>query len=208
MRLIVPVDLPTLSEAVAVARSLIGSGVEFGVGPRLLSRSGAAVAATLREFGPVAVDARLSGDPAAVVAAARTHASGGAGVVTLGSRVAPETVRQASDVVRPYGARIAIALEDPPEATSTDHSRGRMVSVLAGSLAGLDVDLMGTTTDIGVVAQVAPSLRVLVTGISTVAEAAEAVQRGAVAAVLAPEAVDVRDPVATVAPFVQAVGGG
>lgn len=210
MRIVVPVDAPSAAEAVALARALREAGVGFSIGPRLLTRSGAPIVAAVAPFGPVLADARLAGEGGALVAAARTLASTGATMITLGTGVGPETVERCAAGVRSYGARVVV-VPVPPEAeeastglVTAGTGRGRSVSRWAAAVADLDVDLLGVMADIGVVAQVAPSVGVLAWGVTTPAEVADGLARGAKTAVLAEGVVGGRDPMDSIRPFITA----
>lgn len=210
MRLMVPIDRPSATEAVAVARVLSALGVGFAVGPRLLARSGASIVATLAPFGSVLADARLAGPSTAVVAAARTIAGAGADWITLGTGVSPSTVERCASGVRSHGTRIAVvpvppeADEDAVDLVTVGSGRGRGVSRGVTAVTHLDVDLLGLSSDIGVVAQVAATVGVIVWGAENPADVADARERGAVALILAEEAVDDRDPEGSIRPFTAA----
>lgn len=191
MILYLDADLPTAAEAVSRARSLEGLGLGFRVGPRLLARSGTGAVTAVRAFGPVLADARLAGDGGAVVAAARVLATGGAGRVTLAPGTGPDLAARVAEALDPFGA-LAVVAAAPPEASDDDIDvvtlgvgRGRAVSRLVAALP-TGVELLGTAGDLGVAAQVAPGLGVVVTGILDAEAASVVAGRGAVALALAP----------------------
>lgn len=204
-------DLPTASEAAAFARSHAASGVGFAVGPRLLTRSGVAAVTALAEFGPVLADVRLGGSITSVAAAARSLAAGGATRVTIGPGCGPAVIAGVVETLRPYGA-VVVVVPVHPEGGDSDvdvvtagAGRGRVVSRVAGAIADLGgVEILGRPADVGVVAQVAGAIGVVVAGVSTPAEVDDARARGASGVVLSSGAVDT-DP-ATLAPFVTAAG--
>jgi orotidine-5'-phosphate decarboxylase len=196
-----PVDHPTATEAVAYARPFDGAGVGFAIGPRLLVRGGVAVVTMLRAFGPVLADARLSGDAAGVIGAARVLASGGASRITLGPGCGPGLVARVAEALEQRGAA-AVATLVPPDADEADTDvltagvgRGRTTSRLAAALADVKgLEVLGVQADVGVVGQVAPDLGLVVAGIGDPVAAETARSRGAVAAILVPGAVS--DPAA------------
>lgn len=212
MRLLVALDPATATEATALARAMEGMGVGFSVGPRLLVRSGASVITGLRPFGPVQADARLGGGPATAASAARSLAAAGATTVVVGPGNGADAVVRALDAVRPHGAGIAVVVVHP-DATDADLDlvtggvgRGRVVSRMAAALSGTGASLLGLVADVGVVAQVAPDVEVVVWGIRTVADLVDARGRGAAGAVIASEVVDAADPVTSIRSFVEAAG--
>lgn len=191
-----PADHPTAAEAVLFARPFAESGIGFAVGPRLFARGGIAAVAALRGFGPVLADVRLSGDPVGVIGAARALASAGAGRITLGPGCGPGLVGRVAEAISGRGARV-VATIVAPEADDADTAvltggigRGRFTSRVAAELGALArVEILGLAADVGVVAQVAPALGVVVLGVGDVAAARDARERGAAAAVLVPGAV-------------------
>jgi orotidine-5'-phosphate decarboxylase len=211
MQLYLPADPPTASEAVQLARSLEGVGLGFRVGPRLLARSGVAVVTALRRFGPVLVDARLSGGVSEVEAAARTLASGGASAVTFGPACGLATADAAARAMHPYGVK-ALAVAVAPELDEGEIDlvtgglgRGRMVSRIARAVErGADLGLLGIPADLGVVAQVAAGMHVVVAGIGSTAEISDVRDRGATGAVLVPGVVG--PDVASAAVLIDAAG--
>jgi len=174
------------------------------VGARLLNRIGPGVVTTLYADAGVLVDARISGAQGEVVAAARSLATLGAGWITVDGSVGPEGIAEATEAVQPYGAAL-VATTVPPEAPDPNGGRGRAVSLAARGLASSGVvALLGTVQDIGVVAQAAPDLPVVVLGAETPDDVADALQRGALAVVVESGIARAVDPAAAAAPFVEA----
>jgi orotidine-5'-phosphate decarboxylase len=191
-----PADHPSAAEAVLFAKAVADGGVGFAVGPRLFARGGVAAVAAVRAHGPVLADLRLSGDRNSVIGAARTVVAAGADRITLGPGCGPGLVASVADVVSNWGATVVAAIV-APEADEADTAtltggvgRGRFTSRIAAELADLDgVEILGRAADIGVVAQVAPALGVVVLGVGDAAAARDARERGAAAVVLVAGAV-------------------
>jgi orotidine-5'-phosphate decarboxylase len=203
-RLVVTLDLPTAIEARRAAQALGSAGAAVRVGARLLNRVGPAVVATLYADADVMVDTRISGAPVEVIAAARSLATLGARWISVEGAVGLEGVEQAAAAVGAHGAGL-VATTVSPEAPDPHGARGRAVSVAARELASSGVAaLLGTVQDIGVVAQAAPEVPVVVVGAETPAEVADALGRGALAVVVESGIARAADPAAAVAPFVEA----
>ena len=203
-RLVVTLDLPTAIEARRAAQALGATGVAVRVGARLLNKVGPAVVATLHADADVLVDARIAGSATEVVAAARSLATLGARWVTVDGAVGPDGVADAAAAVRAYGAGL-VATTVSPEAPDPNGGRGRTVSLAARGLASSGVAaLLGTAQDIGVVAQAAPQVPVVVMGAETPDDVADALERGALAVVVESGIARSADPAIAVAPFVEA----
>jgi orotidine-5'-phosphate decarboxylase len=203
-RLVVALDLPTAIEARRAAQAIGSTGAAVRVGARLLNRVGPAVVATLYADADVMVDTRISGAPAEVIAAARSLATLGASWITVDGAVGSDGVAQAAAAVRAYGAEL-VATTVSPEAPDPHGGRGKAVSLAARGLASSGVTaLLGTVQDIGVVAQAAPDVPVVVIGAETPGEVADALGRGAAAVVVESGIARAADPAAAVAPYVEA----
>jgi hypothetical protein len=119
-------------------------------------------------------------------------------------------VGSAIDAVRPHGTRIVVVtippeIDDASTELSTGRTgRGRVVSLMAAAVAGLDVDILATGADIGVVAQVSRALGIVVTGLRNATDVRDAAQRGAIAGVLDSSAMDAPDPVPGVLALIEA----
>jgi len=99
-RVIVPLDVPTLAEAVAMARRLAGHVAAVKIGKQLFTAEGPAVVRAMRELGfPVFLDLKYHDIPTTVagaVAAAKAlgvwmlnvHASGGAEMMRAAAKAA------------------------------------------------------------------------------------------------------------------------
>lgn len=202
-RLVVSLDVPTATEARRVARAVGEAGAGVRIGPRLLSRVGPAVIATVHSDADVLADARIGGSPAEVVAAARALASLGASWVTVDGAIGPDAAAAAAEVVASYGAAL-LATTVPPEAPDPPGGRGKAVSVLAQGLAASRIaGVIGLAGDVGVVVQVAPDLPVVVYEAASVPEVADALEKGALAVVVDAGIARAADPAAAVAPFAE-----
>jgi orotidine-5'-phosphate decarboxylase len=198
-----PADHPTAAEAVLFAKAFTDTGIGFAVGPRLFARGGVAAVAAVRAHGPVLADLRLSGDRNSVIGAARVVVAAGADRITLGPGCGPRLVASVADAVSNRGATV-VATIVAPEVDEADTAtltggvgRGRFMSRIAAELAGLGaVEILGRAADVGVVAQVAPALGVVVLGVGDVAAARDARDRGAAAVVLVPGAIPSREAAA------------
>ena len=203
-RLVVTLDLPTAIEARRAAQTIGSAGAAVRVGARLLNRVGPAVVATLYTDAEVMVDTRISGAAVEVIAAVRSLATLGACWITVDGAVGSEGVAQAAAAVRAYGAGL-VATTVSPEAPDPHGARGRAVSLAARDLAACGVAaLLGKVQDIGVVAQAAPDVPVVVVGAETPDDVADALGRGALAVVVEAGIARAADPAAAVAPFVEA----
>lgn len=203
-RLVVTLDLPTAIEARRAAQALGAAGVAVRVGARLLNKVGPAVVATLHADADVLVDARIAGPASEVIAAARSLATLGACWMTVDGAVGPDGVTEAATAVRAYGAAL-VATTVSPEAPDPNGGRGKAVSLAARGLASSGVvALLGTAQDIGVVAQAAPHVPVVVMGAETPDDVADALERGALAVVVESGIARAADPVMAAAPFVEA----
>ncbi len=177
---------PTAVEVSAVAGRASEAGVGIRIGPGLIARFGAPLVGSVRTV-EVFADARLSGAPEEVVAGARGLALAGAGFISIDARTDVDALDRAAGAIEPYRSRL-VAVGIPPGAPEPSSGRGKAVSAAARHLAPSVVELvLGEAADIGVVAQVAPSLRVVVTGVGSTEAAAEAVRRGAAGIVAEPD---------------------
>ncbi len=202
-RLLLSLDMPTAAEAVLAARSLVSCGVAVRVGPRLLSRVGPGVIASLQAFLPVLADARLSGAVREVGAAARSLAALGAAWVTVDGTMEAAGLTGTLSAVRRHGSKV-YATTVPPEAAEPDSGRGRAVSLRTRSIAGTGIaGVLGTTPDLGVVAQVAPDLDVVVFGADSPEEVRDAVVRGAGAVVVDGRIASAADPARAIQPYIE-----
>lgn len=203
-RLVVTLDLPTAGEARRAARALGGAGVGVRVGPPLLNKIGPAVVATMHADAAVLADARIGGSSAEVAAGVRALASFGARWVTIDGAHEPDSVAAAAAAARAYGTGL-IATTVPPEAPDPPGGRGKAVSAIARELASAGLAaFLGTVQDVGVVAQAAPSVPVLVCGATTAADVMDALARGALAVVVESGISRAADPAAAVGPYVEA----
>jgi len=171
-------------EAFVAARG-IGSAAGFAVDVDLVTGIGPALVSALDELGPVLVLAALVGPAPAVGAAAGRLARLGASWVTVSAMGGAAPVAAAVAAVSGTGCGIAATtlatgLEPAEVASLTGSTRGRLVSRLAEVAAGAGATgIIGTSADLGVLAQVAPEVIRIVDAGPGAAEWAEAERRGA-----------------------------
>lgn len=180
----VRLDARTAEEAYLQAKSWAGTA-GTAIDSALLFGAGPAVIGALDELGPVLVIPPLSGSPAAVGAAAERLARFGASWITVASNAGVEAMGAAVTAVTGAGCRVAVetlpvGIDDAAAAALIGSARGRHVSRLVAAAAGAGVGgVVCAWGDLGVVAQVAPTLtRILDPGDGEV-RWAEAVDRGA-----------------------------
>jgi len=143
-RIIVALDVPTLAEADAIARSLVPEVGGFKVGMELLMAAGPAAIESIAGHGrPVFADAKLHDIPNTVERAATQIHGAGARWVTVHAGGGVEMIRAANSGMRGSGVLVVTALTslssaDLPaigiEATLQDHV-ARMTGLAAGSSA-------------------------------------------------------------------------
>jgi orotidine-5'-phosphate decarboxylase len=109
-RIIVALDVPSLDEAEALARSLSGTVGWFKVGLELFSAHGPAAVARIRAYGPVFLDVKLHDIPTTVERAARRIAELGVGLVTVHASGGPAMVRAAVDGLGEAGRVLAVTV--------------------------------------------------------------------------------------------------
>lgn len=207
-RLVVSLDLPTAVEARRAARSLSPTGVAVRLGPRLLNRVGPSVIAAIRQDTPVFADARMSGSVGEVVAAVRSLAAVGARWISVDGQMGAAAIKGAADGAAAYGASVLVVTV-APEAVDPGGGRGRAVSAISRSLAESGaVGFLGLMSDIGVVAQTAPSIPVLVFDADTPEAVSDALHRGAGAAVVDAGIARSSDPARAAEVFVEAARAG
>ncbi len=204
IQLLVTLDVSTGVQARRAARSLGAAGVGVRVGPRLLNRVGPAVVATMRSETEVMVDARISGSFEEVAAGARALATLGARWITVEGSIGPEAVLAAVAAVGEYGAGL-LATTVAPEAPDPPGGRGRAVSAIAQTLAKTGiVAVLGVVEDVGVVAQVTPTIPVVVFGVRSTVDVSDILARGASAVVIEAGIAEAADPAAAAAPYIEA----
>ncbi len=194
-RLAVALDVPTLDEAVALARVLDGRVGWFKVGLELFVAHGPASVAAVAEHGPVFLDLKLHDIPTTVARAVRTAAATGAGLLTVHAAGGPTMLRAAAEAAEAAGGirLVAVtvltslgpadleALRLPPAAERVPHLAALAVS------AGVDA-LVCAPADLGAVrSAVGPGPLLITPGIRTGGEAVDDHARalGPVAAVAA-----------------------
>jgi orotidine-5'-phosphate decarboxylase len=109
-RLVVALDVPTLDEAVALARDLAGAVGWFKVGLELFAAHGPAAVAAIREHGPVFLDVKLHDIPTTVERAARRIATLGVGLVTVHAGGGVAMVRAAVEGLGDRGRVLAVTV--------------------------------------------------------------------------------------------------
>jgi orotidine-5'-phosphate decarboxylase len=109
-RLVVALDVPTLDEAVALARDLAGAVGWFKVGLELFAAHGPAAVAAIREHGPVFLDVKLHDIPTTVERAAQRIATLGVGLVTVHAGGGPAMVRAAVEGLGGAGRVLAVTV--------------------------------------------------------------------------------------------------
>ena len=207
-RLIISLDVPSAIEARRAARALSSTGVGVRLGPRLLHRVGPSVIAAIRQDTPVFADARISGSDGELLAAARSLAAVGARWISVEGQMGPDVVRGAVEGVAAYGASIVIVTV-APEAADPPGGRGRSVSAVSRALADSGAfGFLGLVSDIGVVAQTAPSIPVMVFDADTPESVGDALSRGAGATIVDAGVGRASDPARAVAAFVEAARTG
>lgn len=109
-RLIVALDVPSLDEATALARSLAGEVGWFKVGLELFSAHGPASVERVAQHGPVFLDLKLHDIPTTVHRAAARLATLGVGLVTVHAGGGPEMVAAAVEGLGDAGRVLAVTV--------------------------------------------------------------------------------------------------
>lgn len=177
--------LPGRSGEEAVRRSREApAGCGFAVDIDLLAQTGPAIVAALDEQGPVLVLVPLTGAPDRVAAAATRLARFGAAWVVVAATAGETAIRSAVDAVSGTGCGVAAATvpghaDDALVTATMGMTRGKAVARLSRvAVASGASGVIGIPADIGVVAEVAPSLETLIE-VADRATAGEALRRGA-----------------------------
>jgi orotidine-5'-phosphate decarboxylase len=226
-RIIVALDLRMAEEAVRLARSLVDYVAGFKVGLGLLHGPGPGLVGTLARLGPVLADAKLHDIPSQVRAAAQRLGEYGARWVTAHASGGVEMLRAAADGFsagagsREAGVLAVTVLTSLDAAAATalfGRSPGELTSRLAKCAARAGVEgVVCSPKELGVVAEVAPSLRRVTPGIRPEGSAAddqrrtatpaEAVARGADLLVVGRPITAAVDPVAAARRLHEELGG-
>jgi orotidine-5'-phosphate decarboxylase len=134
-RIAVALDVPTLDEAVALARSLAGEVGWFKVGLELFAAHGPDAVAAIREHGPVFLDVKLHDIPTTVERAARRIAELGAGLVTVhasgGTTMVRAAVEGLGDAGRVLAVTVLTSMSDDDLASINAPGAGTQVPALA-----------------------------------------------------------------------------
>jgi orotidine-5'-phosphate decarboxylase len=134
-RIAVALDVPTLDEAVAIARSLAGEVGWFKVGLELFAAHGPDAVAAIREHGPVFLDVKLHDIPTTVERAARRIAGLGVGLVTVhasgGATMVRAAVEGLGDVGRVLAVTVLTSMSDDDLASINAPGAGTQVPALA-----------------------------------------------------------------------------
>jgi orotidine-5'-phosphate decarboxylase len=174
-RVIVALDLRTAEEAVRLARALADYVAGFKVGLGLLYGPGPGLVGTLARIGPVFADAKLHDIPSQVKAAARrlgeygarwvtAHAAGGAAMLAAaGEGLAAGSGGRESGVL---AVTVLTSIDSAEAGALFGRSPGELTARLAKRAAAAGVEgVVCSPKELGVVAEVAPSLRRVTPGI-------------------------------------------
>lgn len=165
------------------------SGCGFAVDIDLLAQTGPAIVAALDEQGPVLVLAPLAGTPDRVAAAATRLARFGAAWIVVAATVGDAALRAAVESVSGTGCGVAavtvpVHADDALVTATMGMTRGKAVARLSRlAVAAGASGVVGIPADIGVIAEVAPSLETLIE-VGDRATAEEALRRGATALIV------------------------
>ena len=160
-RIAVALDVPTLSEAKALAASLAGRVGWFKVGLELFVAHGPDAVAAVGAHGPVFLDLKLHDIPTTVARAVRTAAGAGAGLLTVHAAGGPTMLRAAIEaagdgvrlvavtVLTSLGAEDLAALALPPAAERVPHLARLAVDAGVDALVCAPADLGGVRAAVG-----------------------------------------------------------
>jgi len=203
IRLFVDLDVDSVREALTGARAAARHELGVRVGARLLARVGPMAVGAISDLAPVLCDGRIAGGDREMVAAVRGTAAMGPVLLTVDGRVHRGVLDRCVEAAAGYGAEVA-ALTVPPALHVG--KRGSDVSASIRHLGQSDVRwVLGTTSDIGVVAQISDSIGVIVMGVDDPGAVGDAVRRGAAGVVLDVGIGSVGDPVHSISRFVEAI---
>lgn len=178
--------LPNQSAEVAVRAATSAPEVGgYALGPGFLGGAGTPVIGAVARLGsPVLTMWGIHGNAAAVSTAATRLAEYGATLISVQGIITEDAMRAAVASAAVFGSIVVAttldaAIDDAAAASALGQSRGKVVSRLAKRSVDLGAGAVQCAlADLGVVAQVAPDAKRIVTGVFTVDEVGEALDRG------------------------------